>query len=517
VSTRIIKNVGSGLVAQTWTGILGLMALPIFARGLGAERYGLLALNLALISFAAVADLGVGRAASKYLAEDFERKETLRTHQFIGTAFTVTVVMGLFGTIVLSLITPLLVRFAFRIPPEMQREAVLAFWITGLGLLAVLLRILFDGVLAGHHRIAVLNVGNMVASTLRIGSSIAAILSGYSLLSVLIINVIVSYLHALGLWWYTANYFKGHLKIRPGWDRAIARQLLNLGLGATLSWILANIIFLYADRFMIAAFLPLALTGYYTMAFDIASRQAYVSNSVSQAYFPVFSGHAATSPEDFERSFLLATRAVAVGTTGLAMLLIVFSRVLLTYWVGSSFAFYGAPSLMVLAFAALLSCYASIPYTAIIAGAGQPSVCVRTYSIAIVIHVAVSLVLLRAWGIVGVAVAFALAYAYVLVALCIWLSKKVVHLRFWRLIKHCFLAPTVSATALGLVFRFFVEPRVHNLIEVCAAFVIGYLLYISCCAASAFSDDERDYFLNILRGGVRTGWRKSLSILGGEA
>src|ERR1700730_6897362 len=102
MSARIIKNVGSGLIAQIWTGLLGLLALPVLARGLGAERYGLLALNLALISFAAVADLGVGRAASKYLAEDFERKETFRTQQFISTAMTVTVVMGLLGTMILA-------------------------------------------------------------------------------------------------------------------------------------------------------------------------------------------------------------------------------------------------------------------------------------------------------------------------------------------------------------------------------------------------------------------------------
>src|SRR5262245_22044673 len=116
MSGRIIKNVGSGLIAQYWTGAIGLVALPVFARGLGAERYGLLALNLALINFAAVADLGVGRAASKYLAEDYERGEMFRTQRFVSTAMTVTIVMGLVGTGVLALLTPSLVHHAFRIP-----------------------------------------------------------------------------------------------------------------------------------------------------------------------------------------------------------------------------------------------------------------------------------------------------------------------------------------------------------------------------------------------------------------
>ena len=67
-------------------------------------------MNLALINFAAVADLGVGRAVSKYLAEDYERKEAARTEGFIGTALSVTVVMGSLGTLLLVLITPVLVR-----------------------------------------------------------------------------------------------------------------------------------------------------------------------------------------------------------------------------------------------------------------------------------------------------------------------------------------------------------------------------------------------------------------------
>jgi O-antigen/teichoic acid export membrane protein len=511
MSTRIVKNISSGLVAQVWTGILGLLALPIFARGLGPERYGLLALNLALINFAAVADLGVGRAASKYLAEDFERKETCRTQRYIGTAMAVTVLMGALGTLILAAVSPVLVHFAFRIPGEMQREAEIAFWITSAGLLAILLRILFDGVLAGHHQIASLNFGNVAASTLRLGLSIAAILTRHSLLAVLGINVVVSYLHALGLWLFAAHYFGGQLKIRVGWDRTIGKQLLGLGLGATLSWILANVVFLYVDRFLIAGFLPLAFAGYYTMAFDIATRQSYVSNSVTQAYFPVFSGQGATNASAFKRSFLQATKAVAVGTTGVAMLLVVFAQPLLTYWIGPAFAANARSSLIALAVASLLACYASVPYTAIIAGAGQPKVCVRTFGVAVGIHVVASLVLLRVWSIAGVAAAFALAYAYVFVSLSVWVSKILVPSRLTDLLKRCFLVPLASAVVIGTLLWFFVMPYVRNLAGVAIAFSAGYLVYFACCAALAYSSTERAYAREALLAGLRSSWRKSLA------
>ena len=61
------------------------------------------------------------------------------------------------------------------------------------------------------------------------------------------------------------RHFAGQIRIGFGWDREIARQLLALGVVSTVSWVFANVIFLYADRFLIGIFFPLSLIGYYTM------------------------------------------------------------------------------------------------------------------------------------------------------------------------------------------------------------------------------------------------------------
>jgi len=508
MSARTLRNVSSGLVAQIWTGGLGLLALPIVARGLGAERYGLLALNLALINFAAVADLGVGRAASKYLAEDFERQEGIRAEAFVQTALSVTLVMGLLGALTLVATTPLFVRYVFRIPAELRTEAVVAFWITSSGLPAVLLRILFDGVIASQHRIAILSLGNVAASTLRLGLTVAAVLIRHSLLGVLLANVIVTYLHAAGLGWYTARCLGRPLRIAVGWNGSLARQLLGLGLGATLSWILANVVFLYADRFLIAAFLPLALAGYYTLAFDITSRQAYVSNSVVQAYFPIFSGHSVVSGRLLEGSYIQAAKAVAVGATGIAMLFIVLARELLTFWVGPTYAQFGSVPLMLLALTSLLSCYSSVPYTLIIAGAAQPRICVRVFTLAVALHVTASFFLLQRWSISGVAAAFGLAYGYAFVHLYLWVSRNVVRIPLSRMFRKCFSIPITAATLTGALLYYCARPLVHSLFGVGLAFAGGYLTYFALCVAFAYDRSERTGALSVLTSGVWTTLRE---------
>jgi O-antigen/teichoic acid export membrane protein len=491
MSERLFKNVGSGLLAQGWTVLLGFFALPILIRGLGAEQYGLLALSLALIGFAAIADLGVGRAASKFIAEDFERGEIERTQKFVKTALSVSVVMGLVGTIALLVLTPVLVQHVFNIRIAIQKEAQFVFGLTAIGLLPVLLRILFDGVLAGHHRIAFLSFTNMIANTLKVGLSVAAILAGYSVLAIVTVNVAVCCLHAVGLGFYTVRFFGGRLQISFGWENRIARQLLQLGLVSTISWTLANVVFLYADRFIIGVFLPLALVGYYNMAFDIVSKQWYVSSSVSQAFFPVFSGKSVTSQAALERSYLQATKTLAVAVTGATMFLVVFGRELLAYWISPEVAANGTTTLMVLAVGILLSCYVTIPYTAIIAGSAKPLICVKIFGVALLIHVFASLWWLRIWGIVGVAFAFVAAYAFVFVASLWWVSRNLVRVPLTRVLLSCFAVPWVTAALWAIACWFLFKPVTHSLVIVGLVLCISYFAYLGVCVLGAYNKEER--------------------------
>lgn len=516
MSERIVRNVGSGLLAQAWTVLLGLVALPVLVRGLGAEHYGLLALSLALIGFAAVADLGVGRAASKFIAEDYERNEVGRTERFIKTSLTVSTGAGLIGTVALFLLTPLLVRPIFNIRPEMQNEATIVFGLTALGLVPVLLRILFDGVLAGHHRIAFLSLTNMIANTLKVGFSIAAIVAGYSVLAIVAINVVVCCIHAIGLGWYTHRVFAGRIKIAFGWDTTIARQLLELGLVSTASWVLANVIFLYADRVIIGMFLPLALVGYYTIAFDIASKQWYISSSLSQAFFPVFSGQSVADHDALRESYVQATKALAVLVTGATMLLVVYGRELLTYWISPEFAAHSTVPLMLLGLGILVSCYVTIPYTAIISGSARPAVCVTIFAVAIVVHIGASLWWLRLWSAVGVALAFVVAYGYVFVVSTWWVSRNLVRVPLHSLLVRCFAVPWISAAACGGACWFLVKPLIHNLVSVGPAFILTYVVYLGLCTMGAYSNEERHRGWEIVRALLGLGQLKGVAVIADE-
>jgi O-antigen/teichoic acid export membrane protein len=494
VSERILRNIGSGILAQAWSGLLGLVVLPIMVRGLGAERYGLLALTLAIIGFAAIGDLGVGRAASKYLAEDYERNETARTAEHVASALTICTVMGVLGTCLLALATPFLTAHVLRVPPHLMRETRIVLWTTSLGLLPVLLRITFDGALAGHHRITELSIGNMIANTLKAGLSVTAVLTGRSIVGVVAANVAVSYIHAAGLWLYTRHYFAGRVRIRWGWNPRIARDLMRLGLLASAASFLAGILLFYFDRFVIAVFLPLAALGYYSTAFDITSKQCYISSPIGQAFFPVFSGKSTASRTEFEKHYFHATKMQTAGLTGLAAMLIVLARPLLTYWISPDIAVHGATVMVVLTLAMLFWSYTNLPYIAILAGSTRPDACPKIFAAAFAVHVVFSLLLVKTAGMLGVAAALVLAFAVAFLGTSHWVSEHLLQHRRWLFFfKHCFAATWTVALAVGTGWWFLVRPWLHNLWVTLAAFFFGYALYLAGCGLFAYSSKERAY------------------------
>lgn len=198
------------------------------------------------------------------------------------------------------------------------------------------------------------------------------------------------------------------------------------------------------------------------------------------------------------------------------MLLIVFCQPLLTYWIAPSFGTNGAASLAVLAIACLFSTYVQIQYSLIIAAASNPGICVPVFSVAVLFHIGLSILLLKPWGILGVAVAFALAYFLVFCYLLWWVSRNIVRVGVVRVVRDCFLAAWITATVLGGAFRVLILPAVHGLFSVLAAFVFGYIAYVVCCARMAYNRHERDYFRGLLRNRFFSDSRGSLTLLGDE-
>ncbi len=408
---RPTSDAGVGLAAQLWTAGLGLLALPLLIGALGPERYAVLALSMSLLYTTAIGDLGVGRAVSKFVAEEGPGPLD-EAKRYFETGFTLSLILGVGAGALLWAASPTLARWTLG---EAAAEAREVFRLTALAGPALLLRILFVGVLVGKRRLRSLSLNYAVSDTLKVGAAAAAAVGGLGLQWVVGAYVGAAYLQTLLL---AAQCFAGaRAPARPrlGWRPDAARELLGFGAWGTAATA-ARHVAAQSDRWILGILGPLDALGYYALAREIASRLAYIPHHVARAYFPVFGREFAADPTAMRASYLRAQRLVIVMTSGPAALLALFAGPLLAVWVDAETARRAAGALALLALAAWAESLIETPATALFAGAGRPRTLAKAYAAAAAVQLTFGAAAAALWQATGAALMLLLVNAGVALA-----------------------------------------------------------------------------------------------------
>ncbi len=496
MSNRLLRNITSGVLAQAWTALLGLVILPLYVRRLGPSGYGLLALCLTLVGVGGLTDLGIGRSLGKYIAAARGEDRDVAARAFFRVGFTAALVLGSAICLLILVFARALVLHLFHAPPRLQGIAVGCLDVTAVGFPAILVRMSLEGLLTGYERIAFVNFTAAIANTFKAGLGAAAVLLGYSLPVVLAANIVVGYIAAGLLILYARRHLPKAFSLRWQWDGEAAWKLFHLG-GISTACVAMALGLLYLDRFVIAAFLPFVWVGYYTACYDLTSRQWVISINVCQSILPVFSDQAANRPHELEQSYRHSSRGIAAATTGLAAILAALAHPILAVWYGGAYAQYAVPAMMWLSFGILLNSYISLPYTLVFSGVRSPAIYLAIYGGGIVIHFCLSVLLLHWFRIGGVAAAFCTSYLLVWVASLWWVRQYLVPLRLLSLLRNCFAPSWLAGGLVGAATWIWVRPQIHNLLSLFAGSALAYGAYAVLLAFIGFSRAERSRLWNV--------------------
>src|ERR1700731_4320142 len=114
--------------------LVAVVCIPILIRGLGKERFGVLALAWALIGYASLFDLGLGRALTQLVAKKLGAGEDREVPSLAWTSLLLMLVLGVAGAAIIILISPWLIHSALNVPDPMEPETLQAFRLLGLSL-----------------------------------------------------------------------------------------------------------------------------------------------------------------------------------------------------------------------------------------------------------------------------------------------------------------------------------------------------------------------------------------------
>jgi O-antigen/teichoic acid export membrane protein len=383
--------------------IVAVVCIPILIRELGKERFGVLALAWALIGYASLFDLGLGRALTQLVAKKLGAGEDREVPTLVWTSLLLMLLLGLAGTVIVVLLSPWLVHRALNVPVALQRETLDSFYLLGLSIPVVISTAGLRGLLEAHQRFGMINALRIPMGVYSFASPLLVLPFSKSLFPVVGVLVVG---RVIGCIAHVLLCFRvvPELRERIAWHGAAAGPLLRFGGWMTVSNVVSPLM-VTLDRFLIGAMVSMTAVAYYATPFEVVTKFLIIPGALVSVMFPAFS---TSFSQDRERTAALYGRCVkyiflilfpaVVLTVGLA-------RSGLTLWLGADFAQHSYRVLQWLAVGVLLNGLATIPF-ALVQGAGRPDLTAKLHLIELPLYLLALWWLISAYGVEGAAIAW---------------------------------------------------------------------------------------------------------------
>jgi O-antigen/teichoic acid export membrane protein len=191
-------------------------------------------------------------------------------------------------------------------------------------------------------------------------------------------------------------------KIAIRWDLAAA--LFHFGGWMTVTNVVSPLM-VSLDRFLIGAVVSISAVAYYATPSEAITRLLIIPSAIVGVLFPAFSSGFV---QDKARTRLLFVRGVKYTFLAIfpfLLVLIVFAREGLTWWVGAEFAQHSAVVLQWLAIGVFFNGIAQIPF-ALVQGVGRPDITSKMHLVELPAYCILLWALVRTYGIEGAAMAW---------------------------------------------------------------------------------------------------------------
>jgi len=415
---------------------------PFIVRSLGNTAYGLWTLLVSLVGYLGYLDLGVRGAVTRYVARFHSNADHEQASRIASTALTLFALAGLTAVLVSGLLSAGLTHW-FTVPAELRDIARVVLLLGGLNIAASLASGVFGGIVIGLQRFDYANAVEIVTQGLRAAGIVLALRHGYGLLALASIQLAASCARGGADFWLSQRLYP-ELRLRPGtWDRSWVSVILGYGVASSLLQVLGGIV-LNSDSLVIGAFLPVGFITFFAIAASLTESARSLVSGVSQTLTPLISTlEGRGADREMRDALLVGARTATLVVTPIALTFLMRGRSFIGLWMGSSYAIPSGDVLMILA-AALWTVAAYQVITAVAMGISRHAGLVPAFLGEATCNLALSIWLIRPYGIKGVAwgttlprLAFSLVFAP-------WYARRTVGVSAPQLWAHVWVAPTLA-------------------------------------------------------------------------
>ena len=405
LSETFFRNVLSGWAVLAVNVAYGLAVTPLVVRALNTEGYGVWSFLNGLVGYSELMYLGLGSAVIRQVAHHLALRDQPGVNRVLSVVLEIYVVLGLFCLLAFSVVGLFLGEF-FALPatPEIAHTAALVCLLLGGRLFLAFVASAFSGVLAGHDRFDLVNGINLGAALLRILIIPFALRLPSPLLGLAAATTLLALIETIAML-FVANQANTLLKVR--WALPTMPELrLLYGFGLQSFVILMSLrLISYTDTTVIGVVLGAGPVALYSLPQQLLEYGRSAVTTFSAVLLPgLVAMRSAGDASRLRLAFISSSRlGGAIGALVLSILMGLGDR-FLGVWIGSAYGESAGMVLPVLCVASLCQLVAyQIPFAFYQAlhAMRWPAAVLLTEAC---VNVALSVVLARRFGIVGVAV-----------------------------------------------------------------------------------------------------------------
>jgi O-antigen/teichoic acid export membrane protein len=443
----LARNTVWNLIGSGAPMVVAVYCIPILIRGLGNERFGVLTLAWALIGYASLLDLGLGRALTQLVAKKLGAGEDREVPTLVWTSLLLMLILGVVGAAAVILLSPWLVHSALNVPDALEPETLQAFYLLGLSIPVVISTSGLRGLLEAHQRFGAINALRVPMGVFTFAGPLLVLPFSKSLVPV--VGTLVA--GRIAAW---AAHLLLCLRVVPelgrsiAWERSAVGPLLRFGGWTTIASIV-NPVLVSMDRFLIGAALPVAMVGYYTAPFEAVTKLWMIPASLTATMFPACSALGTDRRKEMGILYSRSIKYLFLVLAPISLVLFIFAGQIMQFWLGPDFAEKSTAVLRILAVGVFVNCFAHVPFC-FLQGMGRPDTTAKLFLFELAPYAAFAWWMVRHGGIVGAATAWSIRAA-IEVLLLILLAWRVFSLSPRLMLGRGTLRGLTALCILGLV------------------------------------------------------------------
>jgi len=473
--TRLTRNIIYNVAGQGLVLVLSLIAVRFIFRRLGDDVFGIIFFNLVLTTVLASAlELGISATIVREVSSFFDKDRKYVT-ELIRTATLLYWGLGVLLVLVIWVTAPLLVTYWVNLRSLDPGTAAALLRILSATTLVALPKALYTSVFRGRQMMAFNNAIDVGTALAQQAGILLLLLRGAG---VYVVAAWISTSVILGIIAYVigAARLVGWGAMRPAVSTDVVRRTIGFTSRMTAISIL-SLVHTQAAQVIVSKVLPIALFGFYGLATSTVNRATLVTNAVSQAAFPSLSSLFASGDRP---ALLLQYRKlqdlVCYGTLPLFAGICFAALPVYTYVFNAAVAHQLLLPTAFLALGSWMNATISIPYMLSLA-MGRPDIALRTTSLAVIVVLPVTVVLIFQLGIVGAGLSWVVYHVFVYAYMIPRISRECLGITAGDWYAHTLRAAALGVVTYGIASFVLLIPSGHALWVLVLAYVLASLAF----------------------------------------